>query len=228
MIGEPPLLTVRRTFPRPAATAVESLCNTPTVHLVDSMDGRGALDYRIKPIDKECCEFVGVALTCQAGPADNLAVLAASGIAQPGDVIIAATDGFVGTALVGDLILGMISNCGVVAFVTDGLIRDMAGILEVGVPTFCVGVTPNSCHRSGPGTIGLPITLGGVTINPGDIVIGDCDGVVIVPQDKLSQVTHKLQDVRTAEKERTAAVRDGLEIPDFIRELLSSDRVQNI
>src|SRR5258708_5956047 len=91
----------------------------------------------------------------EPGPSDNLAILAAIALAEPGDVIVAAGDGFTGTAIVGDNMAAMARNRKVAAIVADGLVRDSAGVVGVGLPMFARGITPNSCVRSGPGRIGL-------------------------------------------------------------------------
>ena len=231
MIQDPPLLTIRRNFERPAADAVAALSGVPIGNLVDAMNGRGALDHRIKAVaggPAGSVGFCGVAVTCYCGPDDNLAVFAALDIARPGDVIVAATDAFEGSAVTGDLVLGMAKNRGVIAFVTDGLVRDLDGIDGVGMPTFCRGVSPNSPVRNGPGTVGQPVTLAGVSVDSGDVVAGDRDGVVIVPRGRIAAATQALAGVRAAEEALEAKVRDGLEIPDFIRDLLASDRVQTL
>lgn len=222
-------MTIRRGFERPSAESVAALSGVPTGHLVDAMGGRGAIDYRIKAVIDEArvgSAFCGVAVTCNAGPADNLAVFAAMGAAREGDVIVAATDAFEGTALIGDLMLGMAKNRGVIAVVTDGLVRDLEGIAGVGIPVFCRGISPNSPARNGPGTAGLPITLGGVTVDSGDLVAGDRDGVVVVPRDRIEAVIRALPAVQEAEAGLEAEVRAGLEIPDFVRDLLASERVR--
>lgn len=228
MIDDPPLLKIRRRFQRPTPEQVAALTGTPTGYLVDCMDGRGALDYRIKPIDEATADFCGVALPCHAGPADNLAVMAALDVAEAGDVIIASTDGFMETAVIGDLVLAMARNRGVAGFVTDGAVRDLTGLRPVGLPCFAAGVTPNSPARNGPGTVGLPITLGSSAIAPGDLIVGDIDGVVVVPQGLLRQVLDRLPAIREAEAGMEAKVKDGLEVPDFIREVLASGRVQEL
>jgi 4-hydroxy-4-methyl-2-oxoglutarate aldolase len=109
--------------------------------------------------------------------------------------------------------------------VTDGLVRDLAGVLGVGLPVYCAGVTPNSPARNGPGSVGHPITMGGVAIAPGDIVIGDNDGIVIIPLAQAETVLDKLKDVRAAEAALEAKVKAGLEVPDFVQAILDSDRV---
>jgi len=228
MIKDPPLLTIRREFPRPSADQVTAFAGVPTGYAVDAMSGRGALDYRIKPVSPASSVLVGVALTCQCGPADNLALFAALAVAQPGDILIAATDGFTATAVTGDLLVGMAKNRGIRGVVTDGLVRDIAGILAVGLPVYCAGITANSPVRNGPGTVGLPIVLGGVTVASGDLVIGDNDGIVIVPRDQIGAVLTKLPDIRAAEAALEAKVKGGLEVPDFIQAILDSDRVVEV
>jgi 4-hydroxy-4-methyl-2-oxoglutarate aldolase len=172
--------------------------------------------------------MVGVALTCDNGPADNLAAFGALSVAQPGDILVAATGGYAGVAVVGDLMLGMARNRGVAGFVTDGLVRDVVGILEVGLPVYCAGVTPNSPVRNGPGTVGLPVDLGGLRIESGDVLIGDRDGVVVVPRARAPAVLEGLKAVRAAEAALEAKVKAGLEIPDFVKGVLESDRVRRV
>ncbi len=228
MIKDPPLLTIRRNFPRPAPDLVAALAGVPTGYAVDAMNGRGALDYRIKPLAPVPAVLVGVAITCQCGPADNLALFGALAVAKPGDILVAATDGFTATSVTGDLLLGMAKNRGVAGLVTDGLVRDLAGILGVGLPVYCAGVTANSPVRNGPGTVGQPVILGGAAIESGDIILGDSDGIVVIPQGALGAILARLPDIRAAEAALEAKVKAGLEVPDFIQAILDSDRVVEI
>jgi len=228
MIHEPPLLTIRRQFPRPRAEDLAGFAGVQTGHAVDAMGGRGALDYRIKPLAPLAKTLVGVAVTCKCGPNDNLGLFAALDVVQPGDIIVAAADGFTGAAVAGDLVVGMMRNKGVQGFVTDGLVRDVAGILPIGIPVYCAGVTPNSPDRNGPATVGLPVLVAGVPVESGDVVIGDGDGLVIIPQARIAKALAALSGVRAAETALEAKVRDGLGIPDFALKILRSDRVIEI
>jgi 4-hydroxy-4-methyl-2-oxoglutarate aldolase len=220
MIEDAPLITLRRPSRRPEPRQIEALTGVPTGFLVDALGGAGGLEAAVKPVVAEQSEFCGVALPCHAGPADNLAVFAALGVLAPGDVIVAATDGFRRSAVTGDLLLGMARNLGAAAFVTDGCVRDIAGIRAVGMPCFASGVTPNSPARNGPGTVGLPVCLGAVAIAQGDIVVGDADGVVVVPYEAIDRVIAQLDRVRRAEAELDAKVKGGLGVPDFITRAL--------
>ena len=114
------------------------------------------------------------------------------------------------------------------AIVTEGTVRDAAGILAVGLPVYAAGISPNSPARNGPGTVGLPIIVGGVAVAPGDIVVGDRDGVVVVPRQMAAIVIAKLVSVRAAEAVLEAKVKAGLRLPDFVAGLLKSDRVEEI
>lgn len=226
MIEDPPLLTIKRNVERPTKSQVGILSKATTGVLVDCLGGRGALCQSIKPINADAYRFYGVAITCDAGPADNLAVFGAMHIAQEGDVIVIATDSFMTTAVIGDLVLGMAKNSGVAAMVTDGCVRDIDGICKVGLPCFAAGVTPNSPARNGPGSAGLSVSVSGVPVSSGDVIIGDRDGVVVVPFDRVEEVISKLQSVLEAEAELDARAEAGLKMPEFASEILESDRVR--
>ena len=106
--------------------------------------------------------------------------------------------------------------------------RHRSAFSRVGLPVYCAGVTPNSPVRNGPGTVGEPVDLGGLRIESGDILIGDRDGVVVVPRLRAEAVLAALSQVREAEAALEAKVKAGLEIPDFVRAILESDRVRKI
>jgi 4-hydroxy-4-methyl-2-oxoglutarate aldolase len=228
MIEDPPLITLRRRFGRPSPDHVAALAGTPTGFVVDALGGRAALASEVKPVVAEQASFCGVAVTCHAGPADNLAVFAALPVLQPGDVIVAAADGYRGTAITGDLLLGMARNRGAVAFVTDGAVRDIPGIRAVGLPCFATGVTPDSPVRNGPGTVGLPVVVAGAAVRSGDIVLGDQDGVVVIPIERIGEVLRRLDAVRAAEADLDAKVKAGLAIPGFVDELFKSGKVREL
>jgi 4-hydroxy-4-methyl-2-oxoglutarate aldolase len=228
MIKDPPLLTIRRGFARPSPEQISALANVPTGHVVDALGGRGALDYRIKPLGPVSAVMVGTAITCHCGPADNLALFAALATAQPGDVLVAATDGCTTTSVCGDLLMGMARNRRISGLVTDGLVRDLAGILGVGLPVYCAGLSPNSPARSGPGSVGLPVVIGGMAIEAGDLIVADNDGVVAIRSSEIKMVIEQIADVRAAETSLEAKVKGGLEVPDFIQNILASGRIREI
>ena len=216
MLEEAPRIR-RHDWTRPDAALVEALRDVPTGFVVDALGGAGAFDFRVKPAIAGQSRFTGTALTCDCGPADNLALCAALESVQPGDVLVAATAGHTGCAVTGDLVIGMARNSGAVGFVTDGCVRDLVGIRQVGLPAWAMGVTPNSPHRSGPGTVGFAVQVAGLRVCSGDVVVADRDGVVVVPQERLAQVLERLPAIRDAEAAADAAVRAGATRPSFLK-----------
>ncbi len=228
MLEDPPLLVVKRSFDRLPGAQVLSLKGAQSGHVVDAMDGRGALDAALKPVEPGNAVFAGTALTVEAGPSDNLAIIAALTVAKKGDVLVIACDAFQATAVVGDNVCLMARNAGVAAIVVDGMARDSAGIIEAGLPVFSRGVTPNSCVKTGPGRIGLPIVAGGVAVSSGDAVMGDRDGVVVVPRALVADVCARLDHIRRIEGELQAKLHAGMAVPPKIAELMASAQVRYV
>ncbi len=208
MIEQPPPLVFAPSVERPSAELIEPFRNASTSFVVDAMGGSGALDWRIRPIVGT--SLFGVALTCDCGPNDNLALIAAVARAEPGDVLVAATNGYAGAAVTGDLLIGVARNRGVAGLVTDGLVRDLADLEALNVPIYAMGASPNSPGKRGPGAVGLPIVCGGRAIASGDLIIGDRDGVVVVPRALLGETRAQLAKVRAAEAAMLERVRGGL------------------
>lgn len=214
MIGNPSKLVIRRRFARLTAAQLAPFRERSTSFVVDAMNGRGALDHLIKPLDPQR-RFVGSALTARAGARDNLAALAALDLLEPGDVLVIATQGFTGTATLGDNMARIAQRRGAVAVVTDGMVRDAGDIVALGLACFCRGVTPNSAFPSRPGEVGLPLALGEVVVEAGDLVVGDADGVVVVPRAALEAVTLRLEQVAAKEVELHAKIASG-DIPSLL------------
>jgi 4-hydroxy-4-methyl-2-oxoglutarate aldolase len=211
MIEEPLPLVFAPSIERPPAEVVERF-RAPTSFIVDAMNGVGALEWRIKRIAGG--SFVGVALTCDCGPLDNLAFMAALAQCKPGDVLVVATNGYTGAAVTGDLLMYVARNRGVAGYVSDGLVRDLDDLETVGLPVFALGVTPNSPQRRGPGSVGLPVVCGGVTVASGDVVVGDRDGVVVVSRARIDETLKSLERVKAMEAATLERVRGGLkELP---------------
>ena len=143
-------------------------------------------------------------------------------------MLLIATGGWMGTASIGDLFAGAARNAGIAAIVTDGAVRDLDGLTRAGVPVFAAGLTPASPAATGPGTVGLPIVIGGRPVDAGDVVVCDRTGVVVVPRACAADVAASLDRVLQLEAEQAEAVAAGQVLPDAIRELLESDRVREI
>jgi len=163
---------------------------------------------------------VGAAVTAGNNAADIMGTLAALNFIQANDVLVASVSGHQGCAAAGDRVMGMLKNCGAAGFVTDGPIRDYAGLVEVGLPAWCTGLTPASPFTKGRATVGLPIIIGGQKVESGDIIAADMDGVVVVPNNKIDFVINRLSQVADLEYSLDAEVRGGLKIPDPVKDLI--------
>ncbi len=191
MIGEPVALTIRRNFERPDAALLKAFRGAPTGFVTDAHNGQGCLDYRIKPIDPKM-KICGPALTCLCSPTDNLAAMAVLDFARKGDVIVIAAKNDQSAAVIGDRWALWARKIGVAGVVCDGLVRDIVGLLDVGLPVFARGLSPNSGFKHGPGEINTRVACGGIAVEPGDIIVGDRDGVVVVPRSEAAHVADRL------------------------------------
>ena len=225
MLEDPPILTVKRPTRRPTRSQIEAFRGTMTGNIVDCMGGRGAMSPFIKPLNDNFANICGPALSCFAYPADNLGVMGALHLALEGDIIICATDAYNSTAVVGDLVCGMMKNKGVAGFVTDGMVRDQVGIEPLKVPVLCQGVNPNSPARTGPGSVGLKINLAEISVESGDMVVCDRDGVVVVPFLQIDKVLDKLERLKTAEANVETKIQSGLTEPEYLEDLMTSDKI---
>lgn len=228
MIEDPPRLKINTARKRPSVAQIAAFQGVPTGFVVDAMHGTGALDGAIAPIGfgrDITCVAAGPALTAGNRPSDMMGTLAALNYLQPGDIMVAGWSGFQGCASGGDRVMMMIKNCGGAGFVSDGPMRDYAGLVEVGLPCWCTGLTPNSPYATGPATVGLPVDLGGVRVESGDMIVADRDGVVVVPFAQIDVVLGRLDAVRAAEEAMDAQLADGLRFPENVAALIEGDDV---
>lgn len=171
-------------------------------------------------------KFVGPACTVKLFPGDNLMVHAALTYAEPGDVIVADTAGNRTTAVVGDMITNKARTCGIAGFLVDGLVRDVEGMRAAGVPVIAAGVTPRGPLHRGPGELNYPVSCGGVTVMPGDIVMADPDGVVVIPRDAAEEVLERAERKMAAEQDYVREVRRGNFSNDWVDSLLDIEGCQ--
>ena len=225
-MSQNPAVTIYENFTRPAAEIVRQF-EVPTGYITDLQGRRGALDCGINPLF-EFPALAGTALTVKTVPDDNLAVFAAMGTARAGDVLVIAIDSWTGSAVIGDLVAAMFNNIGLAGVVTDGAVRDVAGLSQVGLPVYARGLTANSSQKNGPGTVGADISIGGVIIRSGDIIVGDRDGVAVLPQEKIPEALEGLQAVRARERSMEERIASGMTMPDWVKAFLAGERVKFI
>lgn len=172
---------------------VNEFHSIPTTCISDALDGLNNLHPSIKPLS-ESHLLCGKAFTVKMPVGDNLAVLKAIRNAQPGDILVVDAKGDEYRAIAGDFVVGMAKTLGIAGIVVDGVIRDVQGIKKLDFPVFCKGTTVAASGKAGVGELNVPISCGGVSVNPGDIIVGDADGVVVVPKEKGEEILQKAQE----------------------------------
>ena len=192
---------------RPPASLVESFRGRAAPNLADAMGRFHFMDPGI--VARTGLPLFGVAVTVNARPGDNLMVHKALEVATPGDIIVVCTNGNTTSAVFGELMGHTAVGAGLGGIVVDGAIRDVTGLLSLGLPAFSRSVTPGACDKDGPGEINVPIACGGTVVMPGDIVVGDEDGVVVVPREDAAEVLDLVAVLEANEKKRIAAIRRG-------------------
>ena len=172
---------------RPDARLIAEFAKMVTPHLSDSMERLCAGGPRLRPMHREG-KLAGPAFTVKTAAGDNLLVHKALDSARPGDVIVVDAGGFLDNAIIGELMMTRAKQRGVAGIVIWGAIRDSAEIGAGSYPVYAAGVTHRGPYKNGPGEINVPIMMGGTPVNPGDIIVGDADGLVAVPQELALQV----------------------------------------
>ena len=174
---------------------------TATIH--EAQGQIGAMDNAIKPIDP-ARRLIGRALTVDTRPADNLMIHYALTKAQPGDVLVVDAKGFTEAGPWGDILTLAAQKAGLAGLVIDGMVRDADVIVELGFPVFCRGLSIKGTNKAQPGRVNEAILCGGVTVNPGDVVVGDRDGVVVVAAERAGEVL-AASEAREAKEETMRA-----------------------
>ena len=191
---------------RPDPRLVAELGKMVTPHLSDSMERLYAGGHPLRPMHKEG-KLAGPAFTVKTAAGDNLLVHRALDTARPGDVIVVDAGGWLDNAIIGELMMSRAKQRGVAGIVIWGAIRDSAEIGAGTYPVFAAGVTHRGPYKNGPGEINVPIVIGGMPVNPGDIIIGDADGLVAVPQESAERI---LASAKSILEKETASMKQIL------------------
>lgn len=220
-------ITIDMRWERADRTLVECFRDVPTGNVSDAAGRLVGFPNAIKPITS-AYRFCGTALTVDNGRTGNLGVWAALEHVRPGDVLVIATGDARERAVIGDLLAGFAFNSGAVAVVTDGMIRDQETLENFGKPVFAGGITPAGPVGEGRCNVGTPITLGSQVISSGDLVVGDLDGVVVVPQAKLVSSVGALTKITEKERGMEDQVKAGGKVPAEASAILNVAQVTRL
>jgi len=183
---------------RPDARLVAELAKMVTPHLSDSMERLYAGGPQLRPMHKGG-KLAGPAYTVKTTPGDNLLVHKALDAAHKGDVIVVDAGGVCENAIIGELMMSRARQRGVAGIVIWGAIRDSAEIAAGTYPVYAAGVTHRGPYKNGPGEINVPINMAGMAVSPGDIIVGDADGLVAIPQEQAERILKSAQGILAKE-----------------------------
>lgn len=235
MVGKPksaemhpgPGFRLREEIQRPPPDVISGLGEFPTPAISDRTNRLYAMVREIHNMTDPGLQLLGPACTVKVYPGDNLMVHKALDIAQPGDVIVVDTSNSSLTAVLGDLVCTKARHRGVAGFVVDGLIRDLPDIRALGdFPVFARGATPIGPLHRGPGEINHPVCAGGIVVHPGDVIVGDPNGVVVCPQEVADELLQRLRERSAVEADYTEAVARGEFSNEWVDAILEEGGVE--
>ncbi len=205
-------MRLRRKIERPDVAVVRQLAEFGSNLVADGMNRFNVIVGAARSLCRGW-KLAGPATTVRVRPADNLMVMRAIDVAEPGDVLVVSTGRTVGNAVWGKLMTLAAMKRGLAGVVTDGGVRDLPILERLGFPVFGGGLTPAACDKDGPGEINFPVAIGDVPILPGDIVVADDDGVAIVPRGDVADVIVGIEAKRQSEEKRRRDIAAGLVVP---------------
>ena len=208
---EPSLSNIRREFVRVAPAVVQQASAFASSILADVAGRRGAMDARIAPLSHST-RIAGPAFTVEVRPGDNLMIHAAIAMARPGDVLVIDGKADRTCALMGAIMMNTCKTLGFGGVILDASLRDTEELLELGFPVYAIGANPNGPTKGVAGRINWPITCGGVAVNPGDLIVGDADGVVVVEREKAESLLGLAERKVADERARIADILAGKNI----------------
>jgi regulator of RNase E activity RraA len=219
MTGEKLGFRVLPSPPRLSDSLVARFRGMASSNVADAMGRFNFMESAI--LSRSGLPLAGLAVTVNCRPADNLMVHKALQVAQPGDIVVVATGGNSSSAVFGELMCHTAAARKLGGIVVDGAVRDVEGITRLRFPAFSRSVSPGACDKDGPGEINVPISCGGTVVMPGDIVVGDADGVAVVPRAHAEQVLTLVAELVERERKRVAEIAAGqlykAEIDDALR-----------
>jgi regulator of RNase E activity RraA len=195
--------------PQVDETLIRALRELPLAALSDNMHrsiGTIGLQPYHKPGEKT---MAGTAVTARSRGGDNLTYLRALEFCRPGDVLLVDAGGDLANAVIGGILTFYAAKIGLAGVVVDGALRDVAEIRSRDFPVYARGVTHRGPYKDGPGEINVPIQVGGMVVNPGDIVVGDQDGLLAIPPEDAAELIIKARGVLEAEARTIQAMEEG-------------------
>jgi len=210
--------------PDPDPGLIARAAKLPVSNISDCMSRSSGSDWRIRPMHAGG-GFAGCALTVKTRPGDNLMLHKALDIGRPGDVIMVDAGGDLSNALLGELMAAYADSRGLAGIVIDGAVRDSTSLKMRNFPVYAAGITHRGPYKDGPGVIGCPVSIGGMTVMPGDIIVGDDDGVLAIPAGCAAMILTRAEAVYRSEAEQSADIQAGTWRRDWVDTALETSGV---
>ena len=204
----------------PSIDGINALRGIPTTVISDVL-GRTLVANGIHPMNRSPISVCGNAFTIKLHVADNLMVHKALQLVQAGDVMVIDVEGDLGCAVIGEVLMSIAKTRGVLGIVVDGAVRDIDAFEEHGFPCWAKGVNLRGPLKEGPGSINVPISIGGMIVHPGDIMLGDSDGVIAVSPSQAIEAARLGHEKVKQEKEMLKTIQAGQYSAPWVDELLS-------
>lgn len=201
-------------FRRLPQTILDAFAEIPTAVASDCQERSWTMAAAISPLAPSM-RIVAQARTVDCMAADNSALHAALNLCEPGEVLVCDAKGFTDSAVFGGLMTRACLARGVAGLVIDGAVRDSQEIVELGFPCFARGVVPRGPHKNFGGAIDGPIACGGLPVSPGDLILGDADGVTVIPLARVEAVLEAARTILAKEEKALAAIADGKTLSDL-------------
>jgi RraA family protein len=212
----------------PTAGLVNQFLRVPVANVSDSMHRLFAAGADLRPLH-DGSPMAGTALTIKTRPGDNLMVHKALNMASPGDVLVIDAGGDLSNAILGELMLSFALKIGVAGVVLNGAVRDSEWISQNSLPVYAAGITHRGPYKDGPGEINVPVSMNGMVIHPGDIIIGDRDGVLAVPYAEADEILQRAQAKHHAETQQLTDIEAGTVDRSWVdRRLAEAGYSQNV
>jgi RraA family protein len=217
-----PGFRIRMEIERPPVALINMIGEFETPDISDILNRMYTMSPEIRNVANNK-SLVGPALTVKVFPGDNLMVHKALDAARPGDVMVIDTSGSQRNAVLGDLVTNKAKHRGIAGFIVDGLVRDLPGLQEAGLPVFARGVTPFGPLHRGPGELNYAVCCGGIVVNPGDIVVADASGIAVVRREVAQDTLMRLRAHRARMEKYVADVKAGNFSNEWVDRQLEAD-----
>ncbi len=213
----------------PDKEVMEGFRSLPAANVADVMGRSCAMSSEIHTmLPHTDAILVGPALTVRARPGDNLMIHKALNLAEEGDVIVISNEGDRSQSLLGAIIVAYARSKKIGGIIADGPIRDVDEIASLGVPVYATGSTPGGPYKEGPGEVNTPISCGGVSVNPGDIILADSDGVIVIPRKDAAAVLNEAQEFAKTDAAKMQAALEGRAKRGWVDEKLAEKKCEII